>query len=141
MVVLIRPANFEVVQPVPEIGLSPKLAMRFTLFNSITLLIMGVTLLTGAGFLRRKISRNWALLYYPLVLAYWKAFDGALNTWWVFTGIACAVLLRFIGREGALTKALWWIEAAALAYILLRGLDLLLGGVLSYYFSIGRFAA
>ena len=33
------------------------------------------------------------------------------------------------------------IEAAALAYIFLRGLDLLLGGVLFYYFSIGRFAA
>jgi hypothetical protein len=114
---------------------------RFTLFNSITLLIMGFTLLTGAGFVRRKISPNWAFLYYPLVLGYWKVFDGALNTWWLFTGIACALLLRFIRREGLVTRALWWIEAAALAYIFLRGLDLLLGGVLSYYFSIGRFAA
>ena len=114
---------------------------RLTLFNSITLLIMAVTLLTGLGFVRKKISLNWPFLYYPVILAYWKAFDGALNTWWVLTGLGCTLVLRFVRREGAFTRVVWWIEVAALAYVLLRGLDLLLGGVLFYYFSVGRFAA
>lgn len=106
---------------------------RLTIFNSITLLIMAVTLLTGLGFVRGKIGRNWPFLYYPLVLAYWGVFEGALNTWWVFAGVGCALLLRLVRREGVFLKVLWWGEAAVLLYILVRGLDLLLGGRLLYY--------
>lgn len=105
---------------------------RLTLFNSITLLVMAFTLLTAIGFARRTLNRNWPFFYYVLVLAYWKAFDGALNTGWVLLGAACGVLLRFRLPGGRVAQILWWLELAALAYILLRGADLLLGGELFY---------
>lgn len=107
---------------------------RFTLFNAVTLMIMGFTVLTIIPFARNKLDRNWPFLYYLLILAYWGVFEGALNTYWVFGGLACAVLLRFRLLGGRVRQILRWLEVAALAYIFTRGLDLLLGGELLYYF-------
>ena len=105
---------------------------RFTLFNSVTLLVMAFTLLTAVGFARRTLNRNWPFLYYLFVLVYWKAFDGALNTGWVLLGAVCGVLLRFRLPGERAARILWWLELAALVYIFLRGADLLLGGELFY---------
>jgi len=112
------------------------MGFRFTLFNSVTLFVLGLTVLTIAGFARKKLSRNWPFLYYLLVLGYWAAFKYSLNTYWVFGGLAAGLLLRFL-PEGRPAKVLWWAELAALGYILLRLADLLAGGVLLYYFSTG----
>jgi hypothetical protein len=108
---------------------------RFTLFNSVTLLVMGFTLLTGIAFARNKLDRNWLFLYYPLILAYWWIFEGALNTYWVVGGLLCALLLRFSLLGGSGQRILRWPELIALTYVFLRGADLLVGGELFYYFS------
>lgn len=114
---------------------------RFTLFNSITLFILGFTALTLAEFGRKKISRNWPFLYYLPILGFWRGFNGSLNAWWVMTGLACGLLLRFLPPGGRASKLFWWVELAVLAYILLRSADLLLGGGIFYYFSMGRAAS
>ncbi|MCL6506217.1 MAG: hypothetical protein K6T59_04250 [Bryobacteraceae bacterium] len=106
--------------------------LRFTLFNAITLLIVAVTLVTGVALARRKLTPNWPFAYYLLIVAYWKVFEGALNTLWVFAGLSCAVLLRFRVPGGRVEQVVWWGALAALAYIFLRGVDLILGGELSY---------
>jgi len=112
------------------------MGFRFTLFNSITLFLLGLTVLTIASFAGKKLSRNWPFLYYLLVLGYWAAFKYSLNTYFVFGGLAAGLLLRFLPK-GSPASVLWWAELAALAYILLRLADLLTGGVLLYYFSTG----
>lgn len=106
--------------------------LRFTLFNAITLLIMGLTLATGVAIARGKLSSNWPLLYYLLLAAYWKVFEGALSAVWVFGGLACGLLLRFGVPTGRTQRVIGWGALAALAYILLRGADLILGGELFY---------
>jgi hypothetical protein len=104
--------------------------LRFTLFNAITLLIMAATLVTGVALARRKLTPNWPFAYYLLIVAYWKVFEGALNTFWVFAGLSCAVFLRFHVLGGRAERVLWWGALAALGYIFLRGVDLILGGEL-----------
>jgi hypothetical protein len=98
---------------------------RFTLFNSITLLILGFTLWTAVTYASNKLDRNWPFLYYLLVLAYWRIFEGALNTYWVFGGLICALLVRFEPLGGFTRNVFRWLELVALAYIFLRGVDLL----------------
>ncbi len=110
---------------------------RFTLFNNITLLVMAFTLWTGVTYARNKLDSNWPFLYYLLVLAYWKIFEGSLNTYWVFGGLICAMLVRFKPLGGFTRNVFRWLQLAALAYIFLRGVDLLVGGELLYYFSVG----
>ena len=114
---------------------------KLTLFNGITLMIMGFTLLTAIPLARGRLNRNWPFLYFPLVFAYWRAFDGALNTWWIGAGLVFALFLRFdlMGPRGR--APLRWLSVAALAYVFLRGIDLLAGGELLYFFSVGRPAA
>lgn len=111
--------------------------LRFTLFNAITLLIMGLALATGVAFARRKLNSNWPFLYYLLVVAYWKVFEGALNGVWVFAGVGCGVLLRFDVPGGRAQPVIWWGALAALAYVFLRGADLIVGGEL-FYLLFGR---
>ena len=112
--------------------------LKLTLFNSITLMIMGCTLLTAIPLARGRLNRNWPVLYFPLVFAFWRAFDGALNTWWICAGVVVALLLRF-DLMGARARApLRWLSVATLVYVFLRGVDLLVGGELFYFFSVGR---
>jgi uncharacterized membrane protein len=106
--------------------------LRFTLFNAITLLIAAVALRTGAALARRRLRPNWLLACYLLIAAYWKAFEGALNGVWVFAGLSCAVLLRLNLPGSRGERVVWWGALAALAYVFLRGVDLILGGELSY---------
>ncbi len=106
--------------------------LRFTLFNAITLLIAAVTLATGVALARGKLRPNWLLAYYLLIAAYWKVFEGALNGVWVVAGLSCAVLLRFNLPGGGGERAVRWGALAALAYVFLRGVDLILGGELFY---------
>ena len=110
---------------------------RFTLFNNITLLVMAFTLWTGVTYARNKLDSNWPFLYYLFVLAYWKIFEGSLNTYWIFGGLICVLPLRFELLGGRVRDIFRWLEIAALAYIFLRGVDLLVGGELLYYFSVG----
>ena len=113
------------------------MGFKLSLFDQITLIILGVTLLTAISFARRKLDRNWPFLYFLLILVYWKIFEGALNTAWVGIGIAAGILLRFRFPGERIHRILWWLELAVLSYIAVRCVDLLLGGELLHVFGGG----
>jgi len=100
---------------------------RFTLFNSLTLALMGLTVSMAAVRLFTRPDSSWPLIYYVLVVAYWKAFEGGLNTYWVLTGIVCALLLRFEFMGGLVLKLVRVVEFAFFGYVLWRSLGLILG--------------
>jgi hypothetical protein len=112
--------------------------LKLTLFNAATLVIMGFTLVTAIPLALGRLNRNWPFLYFPLIFAYWRAFDGALNTWWIGAGLFFALLLRFDLIGARARTPLRWLSVAALVYVFLRGVDLLVGGELFYFFSVGR---
>jgi hypothetical protein len=96
---------------------------RFTLFNSITLFIMALTLAAAFARFRLRPASPWFGVYYLVLAGFWKGFDGSLNSWWLAYGIACAVLLHFSSR------ALSWAriaECAFFGYVLWRCVGLLL---------------
>lgn len=94
---------------------------RFTLFNNITLLIMGLTLALAFARWRGIQRSSWPLLYYAVLAAYAVGFDGSLNKWLVAAGLACGILLRF--------RKIWqirFLEVMIIVYVLWRTLGLLL---------------
>jgi hypothetical protein len=105
---------------------SHKMYFRLTLFNVCTLILICLAASLAAARLRLRPESNWPLFSYAGVVGYWKAFEGGLNTWWVFAGVACAVLLRFEFLGGAALALVRAVEYAFVGYVILRGLQLLL---------------
>ncbi len=95
---------------------------RFTLFNSITLFLLAMTLLTGVLRLAGRTRGNWALAYWAIALGYTFGFSRGLHPAWVGAGAACAIAIRL----GLRPNVLRWAEAAALAYIAWRSAGLIL---------------
>jgi hypothetical protein len=99
---------------------------KFTLFNSITLLVMAVTAWMTFARFRFRLDSNWLPLYYLLILGFWAGFDGSLNTWWVVAGVAAAVLLRSRKIRAPLLNGVRGLELGFFGYVLWRGVGLLL---------------
>ena len=94
---------------------------RFTLFNSITLLVMALTILLVWRRFAGKPA-NWPLAYYTVVVGYTVAFSGGLNHNWVAFGVACALAIRF----GLYPNRVRLVEVVPLGYVAWRCLGLLL---------------
>lgn len=99
---------------------------RFTLFNSLTLLVMAASAAMIWIRLRFSIEKTWPLAYYLIVIAYSEAFPGSLSPYAVFTGVVCGLLLRFEFMGGPVLKAVRVIEFGVFGYVLVRGTQLLL---------------
>jgi hypothetical protein len=99
---------------------------RLTLFNAVTLSLMALTVFMVYARFRYRLDANWPLLYYAIVVAYWQAFEGALNPYWGLTGLTSALLLRFEFLGGFPLTVVRAIEILFFGYILWRGLGLLL---------------
>jgi hypothetical protein len=100
---------------------------RFTLFNNLTLALMALTIGTAIARFTARQESNWPLVYYLLLVAYWKAFQGGLNGYWVLAGVACGLLLRYEFLGGIPLKIVRAAELAVFAYMLWRCVGLLLG--------------
>lgn len=100
---------------------------HFTLFNVITLFMMAATVVMAIKRFQLRLDTNWPLLYYAILVAYARSFRYSLNDYWLFTGVACALVLRFEFLGGIFEKAIRAVELAVLAYVLWRCLGLILG--------------
>lgn len=100
--------------------------IKITLFSVITLIYMSLTVWLLVARTRGRLESNWPLVYYFLVLVYWRAFEGALNPYWVYAGVVSAALLRFEFLGGVVLTFVRVIEYFFLAYMFARGLQLIL---------------
>lgn len=98
-------------------------SFRFTLFNSLTLFIMALTLAMALVRARAPATANWPLAYYPVILGFAIGFRYSLSLWWVAAGIACAVLVRAAPRTRPAARV---AEFGVLAYVFARSVALLL---------------
>ena len=97
--------------------------MPLTLFNSLTLFLLALTLWMAVARFRFRAASRWFLLYYVFLLAFSRAFEYSLNTWWLCLGVACGLALRFAPGWTVVRAA----ELAFFGYVLWRGLGLVLG--------------
>ncbi len=99
---------------------------KVTLFNVITMVLIGLTIWVIVARIRSKLESNWPLVYYFLVLVYWRAFEGGLSPYWVYAGLVSAVLLRFEFMGGVVLTLVRVVEYFFLGYVIVRGLQLIL---------------
>jgi riboflavin transporter FmnP len=98
---------------------------QVTPFNLITLILLGLTVWVIVARTRGMLESNWPLVYYLLVLVYWKVFEGGLSPYWVYAGLVSAVLLRFEFMGGIVLTFVRVIEYIFLGYVIVRGLQLI----------------
>jgi hypothetical protein len=96
---------------------------RFTLFNTLTLLVMALTVAMAVVRARTRPEAAWPSLYYAAVAAYALAFRYSLNLWLLAAGILAAALLRFAPRVRPYARV---AEFAVLAYVFIRSAALLM---------------
>ena len=98
----------------------------FTLFNLITLALMGLTVWLGVSRQITKLESNWPLFYYPFLVGYLKVFEGSLDPYMVFVGLVSALFLRFEFMGGWFLKFVRGTELFILAYVIYRGFALIM---------------
>lgn len=99
---------------------------RFTLFNSVTLFVMLLTIGMIYVRFRFRLEATWPLLYYVGAIYYGLAFRDTLDARWVLGGIISGVLLRFEFLGGFVLQGVRTLEMIFFGYILWRCWALLL---------------
>jgi hypothetical protein len=97
-----------------------------TTFSFLTFILLVLTIWVGISRFTRGLEGNWPLVYYLLMVAHLKAFEGGLNPYWVYVGVVSALFLRFEFMGGVPLKVVRVLELAALAYVAWRSLALVL---------------
>lgn len=92
----------------------------FTVFNLITLALMGLTVWLGVSRQSTKLESNWPLFYYVSLVAYLKVFEGSLDPYMVYVGVVSALFLRFEFMGGWFLKIVRATEMFILAYVIYR---------------------
>jgi hypothetical protein len=95
---------------------------RFTLFNSLTLVVMAATLGMVVARVRTPPTALWPAGYWVIVAAFALAFKYSLNLYLVLAGILAAVLVRNTARP----RIARVLEFGVMAYVFTRALGLLL---------------
>jgi hypothetical protein len=96
-----------------------------TTFNLLTFILLVLTAWVVVGRFTRNLDSNWPLVYYLMVVAHLKAFDGGLNPYCVYVAVVCGLFLRFEFMGGPILKSFRVIELGALAYIAWRSFSLI----------------
>jgi hypothetical protein len=97
-----------------------------TLFNVVTLFLMAATVLIAIKRFTLRVDSNWPLVYYALLVAYWRGFTYTLDNYWVLAGVLCGLVLRFEFLGGAAEKLIRAVELAVFAYVIFRCVKLIL---------------
>jgi|SRR5579859_3693894 len=97
-----------------------------TLFNIVTLLLMAATVFIAVKRFTLRVDSNWPLVYYGVLIAYWRGNSYTLDNYWVLAGLLCGLLLRFEFLGGAVEKLIRGVELAVFAYVIFRCVKLIL---------------
>lgn len=99
---------------------------EITLFNIVTLFLMAATLVIADRRLTSGIDTNWPLVYYALLLAYWRGYAYTLDNYWVMGELLCGLLLRFEFLGGPAEKLIRALELLVYGYVAWRCVELIL---------------
>lgn len=98
-----------------------------TSFLLLTIVLLALTAWVVVSRFTRNLESNWPLVYYMVVVAHLKAFEGGLNPYVVYMAVLCGLFLRFEFMGGAVLKFFRVIELGTLTYVAWRCLSLLTG--------------
>ncbi len=98
-----------------------------TTFILFTVLLLGLTAWVVVSRATRSLESNWPLVYYLMVVAHLKTFEGGLNPYVVYMAVICGLFLRFEFMGGAVLRIFRVIEMGTLTYVAWRCLSLLTG--------------
>jgi hypothetical protein len=87
-------------------------------FNTLTLMLIGATLAVGCSRFRLSLDSNWPLMYYGVLLSYWRSAIHDLDAYWILAGLVCALLLRFEFLNKPLENLLRGLELMVFIYII-----------------------
>ena len=103
-------------------NLNPMEYFSFTLFNSITLLILTMTLVLVWRRAAGALASDWPIAVHATIVAYAYLFPGGLNLYWVAAGAVCGLVIRI----GFYPATLRLVEAVPLGYVAWRCVGLVL---------------
>lgn len=99
---------------------------RLSVFNVLTMVLMGLTAWLGAARFKSKLESNWPLFYYLALVGYLKRFDGSFDPLMVYVGVVSALFLRFEFMGGWFLRLVQTVELFILAYVVYRGFQLIM---------------
>jgi hypothetical protein len=99
---------------------------QITLFNIVTLFLLGSTLLIAVKRAVSGVDCNWPLAYYGLLIAYWRGYAYTLDNYWVLGGLLFGLVLRFEFLGAAVEKLLRSLELLVFGYVVWRCVKLIL---------------
>jgi hypothetical protein len=98
-----------------------------TSFSLLTFILLVLTAWVVVGRFTLSLESNWPLVYYLMVVAHLKAFDGGLNPYCVYVAVVCGLFLRFEFMGGVILNLFRVMEMVTLAYIAWRLFTLIVG--------------
>jgi hypothetical protein len=101
-------------------------SVPMTTFSLLTFILFVLTVWTGIARFTRALDSNWPVVYYLLVIAHLKVFEGGLSPYWVYVGVVSGLFLRFEFMGGTVLKVVRVVELVALCYLAWRSLTLVL---------------
>ena len=99
---------------------------QITIFNVVTLFLLLATFVMGYKRFTLPGESNWPLVYYALLIVYWRSYPFSLDNYWVLMGVLCGLLLRFEFLGGPFKKVIRGIELVVFGYIVWRCFKLIM---------------
>jgi hypothetical protein len=98
--------------------------MNYTAANITTVLMFTMTLYVMVGRLRVRSDASWPLFYYLFLVLYHQAVPGKLEPWAVYSGVVCALFIRFEFLNKKLSKLIGGCELVILFYVAWRLIEI-----------------
>ncbi|MGH9660193.1 MAG: hypothetical protein ACRD96_16710, partial [Bryobacteraceae bacterium] len=88
------------------------------LFNTLTVFVVIMTLITMRLRFSLKMDSSLPILYYLILVVYARAYEGEYNNYMIFAGVVAALFLRFEFLGGLFLKLFRSAEFVVHLYIL-----------------------
>jgi len=102
------------------------MSLRFTDVELLALVAFGITAWLFTMRSRIVTESNWPLVYYLGMVFYQKTGGRFLEANFLYTGVICAMMIRFEFMSPKVVKIFRFIEAICLIYIIWKCLDFVL---------------